>query len=75
MTLFTVPKMVTITKGELAHAMGRNCKWLKKNIFDDVELLQKLNITLDEFKSIREFNYKQTKVLIDHLQIVVSDLD
>lgn len=75
MTLFTVKPVMTITKKQLCYAMARNTRWLKKNIFDDEELLAQLGITIETFKSIREFNYKQTQVLINYLQIQVSDLD
>jgi hypothetical protein len=75
MVLFKVKPLLTITKQELCNAMSRNTRWLKKNIFDDKELLDKLGITIDDFKSIREFNFKQTKVLIEYLDIQVEDLD
>lgn len=71
---FTTQKLYTITKKELCAATNKNSRWIENNIFRDTELLQLLGIDKNGFKKIREFNHKQTKVLIDYLGLkVVSE--
>ena len=75
MTDFKTQKLYTITKKDLCTATNKNSRWIEKNIFRDMELLQLLGIDKNGFKKIREFNHKQTKVLIDYLGLRIAETE
>jgi hypothetical protein len=61
-------KADTITKKELCNFLGKNTRWLKKNIFTD-ELLKMLEMTPEQWISTREFSVQKTKIIFEYLSI------
>ena len=47
-------------------------KWKK---FFTPEIITKLNLSQDEFNKIRIFNFDQSKIIIEHFDISVDELE
>ncbi len=62
----------TITKKELCNILNKNQKWLNRNIFTN-DFLKDLNMNRQEYKSKREFNIRESKIIFEHLNIQIIE--